>query len=692
MWSKRFLLAGVASFFLHVDLASSHVPRSHEYARALQARKYVTQATVADSYDFIIAGGGLAGLVIASRLTEDPNTTVLVLEAGESGDAVPSQINPPSGTYYNSLLGSPYDWQHKTTAQPGTDGRVLSWPRGKVLGGSTAVNGMYYVRPSETEVEAWKGLLGSQDGADAWGWNNLVAGMKKSETFTPPISDVQTTGKIQFDAQSYGTDGPLHVTYPGFMFSVVGDWTPSLEAIGIESAADPAGGKNFGGFVSSLSINPSNWTRSYSKSAYIDPLPPRKNLDILVSATVTRIIFGGDKNSAGDQVASGVEFATSATGTKKTVKVKKEVIVTGGALGSPNILMHSGVGPKDVLDAAGVNVVVDLPGVGQHLQDHLAAPVVWESKVETAGDIHASGTPFSKQAQTNSFVNSAIAYINASTLFDSAEQFQSAVAADFDAALKDVPSTSPEVIEGYKALYQATQKFTTQSVGLIELLLSINSPKAITIQAALQHPFSQGRVYINSKSAFDPIIIDPQYFSHPADIAVMREGIKLARRVGQSEPMRSALGAETFPGPGVNTDAEIETWLAGVVATEFHPQATCSMLPKDLGGVVNPKLQVYGLANVRVADSSVFPLSFSAHLASPTYGLAEKAADILKAAYTAPAPSNSTGGSNSANPSETGGSSSPGKSNGASGLTSSSGTLLAISLAGIITFVASLLR
>ncbi|KAF5379450.1 hypothetical protein D9615_006577 [Tricholomella constricta] len=679
MWSKRLYLTIVASFFLHAD-ARSHVPRPHHYARSLHARDYVTESTVGDSYDFIIAGGGLAGLVIASRLSEDPDTTVLVLEAGESGDAEKDSIDPPAGTYYNSLVGTSYDWQHRTTEQDKAGGRSLPWPRGKVLGGSTAINGMYYVRPSEIEVEAWKGMLDSNADAATWGWDNLLKAMKKSETFTPPTSDVQTTAKIQFEASSYGTNGPLHVTYPGFMYSVVGDWTPSLEAAGIGSAADPAGGKNFGGFVSTLSINPGNWTRSYSKSAYIDPLPPRKNLHILVSATVTRIVFG-DKNTAGDHVASGVEFATSASGAKKVVKVNKEVIVTGGALGSPNVLMHSGVGPKDVLDAAGVPVVVDLPGVGQHLQDHLAAPVVWESKVETAGDIQTSGSDFSKQPATMSFVNSAIAYINASTLFGDSAELERRVAAALDSSVQTVPSKSNEVIEGYKAIYGASQKFLTQAVGQIELLLSINSPKAITIQAALQHPFSQGRVYIDSKSAFDPIVIDPQYFSHPADLAIMREGIKLARRIGQTEPMRSALGAETFPGPDVSTDGQIEDWLQGAVSTEFHPQATCSMLPKSLGGVVNAKLQVYGLANVRVADSSVFPLSFSAHLAAPTFGLAEEAADILKAFYKAPEPTNSDSFDPPSSPSET----DEPDNNGASAILASSGTLVTMALAGMVT-------
>ncbi|KAG5651440.1 hypothetical protein H0H81_008644 [Sphagnurus paluster] len=678
MWSNKLLLTTIASLLLQTN---AHTP--YQYSQALRARIYVTQSTVADSYDFVIAGGGLAGLVIASRLTEDPNTTVLVLEAGATGDAVGDSINPPVGTYYNSLVGTSYDWQHVTTPQQNAAGRTIRWPRGKVLGGSTAINGMYYVRPSDIEVEAWKGMLNSDNAAGLWGWDNLYAAMKKSETFTPPTPDVETTGNIQFNAQSYGAAGPLHVSYPGFMLSVVGNWTPSLEAIGIATAADPANGKNFGGFVSAVSINPTNWTRAYSKSAYIDPLPPRSNLDILVSATVTRIIFNGN-NTSGDQIASGVEFATSATGTKNTVKVNKEVIVTGGALGSPNVLMHSGVGPKDVLDAAGVPVVVNLPGVGQHLQDHLAAPVVWQSKVETAGDIHASNSAFSKQAQTMSFINSAIAYINASTLFDNVAEFEAGIANAFNTSVQSlVHSQSSEVIDGYKAIYSATQNFVTQGVGLIELLLSINAPGSITIQAALQHPYSQGRVYINSSSAFDPIVIDPQYFSHPADVVVMREGIKLVRQLGSAAPISNALGAETFPGPGVSSDQDIETWLAGIVSTEFHPQATCSMLPRSQGGVVNANLQVYGLANVRVADSSVFPLSFSAHLAAPTYGLAETAAEIIKNAYKAPIISNNTAGpASQTNPSK-------GKNNALAFATwSKKETILAtIALAGIIMLV-----
>ncbi|KAG6891131.1 hypothetical protein C0992_010426 [Termitomyces sp. T32_za158] len=436
-------------------------------------------------------------------------------------------------------------------------------------------------------------------------------------------------------------------TYP-----VVGNWTPSLNAIGIPSSADPAGGKNTGGFVSTVAINPSTWTRSYSKSGYIDPLPPRANLDILVSSTVTRIVFG-DKDSNGNIIATGVEFASSASSPKTVIKASKEVILTGGTLGSPNILLHSGIGPKDVLDGAGVALISELPGVGQHLQDHLAASINYEAKVETAGDLQASGSDFSKRPIVMSFINSATAYVNASVLFDDPAGFASGINSALASSVSNlVPSQDSEVIEGYKAIYQTTQKLITQDVGQVELLLSINSPNTITIQAAIQHPFSQGRVYIDSSSPFDPIVIDPQYFSNPADVAILRQGIKLVRTLSQVSPISAALGAEKSPGPNVATDDEIDTWLAGVISTEFHPLGTCMIV--HINDILSSPAHCVELpANVRVADASIFPISFAAHLMSPTYAVAERAAEIIQKQYSPSATPTTTSSNQVGTPSET---------------------------------------
>jgi choline dehydrogenase-like flavoprotein len=210
---------------------------------------------------------------------------------------------------------------------------------------------------------------------------------------------------------------------------------------------------------------------------------------------------------------------------------------------------------------------------------------------------------------------------------------------------------------------------------LIELLLSINAPGTIAVQAALQQPMSHGRLYINSSSIWDNPIVDPQYFSHPADIVTLRQGIKLARTIGSTPPFKDSLGAEVTPGPDVQTDADIENWLRNIAGTEFHPCGACAMLPKAQGGVVDANLKVYGLANVRVVDSSVFPVSFSAHLMAPTYALAEKAASIILAG---PAPSGTGLGSSSGTSTAAPGS--PSNSSGALGFGSMSWLWLPFSL------------
>ncbi|KAF9456272.1 mala s 12 allergen [Collybia nuda] len=639
MRSLEFLVAFSVLSYSAVTSASHIHGAHHPHARRspyLHARSYVTEETVAESYDFIIAGGGLAGLVLAARLSENPSTKVLVLEAGDSGDTVADRINSPGGAYYQSLLYTPYDWQYKTIPQPQAGNRAFDWPRGKVLGGSSAVNAMYLVRPSETEVNEWEGLMSGEDSeaAKPWGWDQFYESMKRSETFTPPLPDTETggNGNLTWSASTHGTSGPMQVSYPAFVMSQVNDWIPSLESLGIPALQEPNGGTTLGALVGPSWINPSNWTRSYSKAAYLDPVINRENLAVLVNSTVTRIIFADA--SSGDLTATGVEFANSADGPRKVVNANREVILAGGVVGSPQILMLSGVGPRDVLEAAGVDVKVELPGVGQHLQDHLTAGVVWESTAETAGNINEAGSDFAKTPKFLSFINAATAWVNLTRLFesgDAAAAFQTSLSSglsNFSADL--VPSNSPEVVEGYKKINDViVNKILNTDLAVVELLLATNSPGVVSVQAAIQHPLSQGRLYINTSSAFDPPIIDPQYFTHPADLIIMRQGVKLVRSLGQAPPLNGSLGREVAPGPTVVTDEQVEEWLINQASTQYHPIASCAMLPKSQGGVVNAKLQVYGLANVRVVDASIYPFEFASHVGASTYGLAEKASDII---------------------------------------------------------------
>ncbi|GLB41482.1 putative alcohol oxidase [Lyophyllum shimeji] len=468
--------------------------------------------------------------------------------------------------------------------------------------------------------------------AKKWGWDQFYIAMKKSETFTPPRDEVAEIGNITWSASTHGTQGPMDASYPAIMMSQVGEWASGLDALGLPALKEPNGGKTLGSLVGPSWINPSNWTRSYSKSAYLDPALSRANLAVLVNSTATRIIF---TNGSDDLTATAVEFASSRDGPRKTVSVAKEVIISAGVVGSPQLLMLSGVGPKDALEAAGVPSRVDLPGVGQHVQDHLTAAVVWNSTAETAGDIQRAGSDFAKLNEFLSFVNSATAFANLTRLFgpEGAAAFQKAVVEGLtDSAGTLVPSTSPEVVQGYKIIYSTiANKIFTTDVAVIELLLALNSPGEVGVQAAMQHPLSQGRLYINSSSAFDPPIIDPQYFSHWADLTIMREGIKLVRTLKDTKPFNSSLGNETVPGPSVVTDEDLDAWIINQASTQYHPIASCAMLPRSQGGVVNAKLQVYGLGNVRVVDSSVFPFEFAAHVGASTYGLAEQASGIILA-------------------------------------------------------------
>ncbi|KAF8917627.1 GMC oxidoreductase [Mucidula mucida] len=581
-------------------------------------------ATISDSYDFIIVGGGTAGLVLAARLSEDSNTTVLVLEGGHSGDDVVGTIDIPDNTYYDSLTGTEYDYAYVTASQSNMNGRGLSWPRGKVLGGSSAINGMYHVRPAKVEVEAWQSLIaaeGDSDAADNWSWDSFFAAMKKSETFTAPSDDAESVAGITYDASLHGTDGPIHVSYPGFQLGLNGNWTSTLGNAGISQRTDGAGGENWGAYVTQSFINPTNWTRSYSRNAYIDPLPPRSNLDILADAMVTRIVFKSDSN--GNLTATGVEYAASAGAATSSVSVNKEVVLTAGVIGSAQVLMVSGVGPQDVLESAGVDVQYALPGVGQHLQDHLVAAIYWSTEAETAGNLHANGLT---TAEFTSYINSATAYVNLASIMGetAANTLVSSIESAADSSASLVPSQYDEVKQGYRSMYSQAVDLLSTEVGHIELLLALTGDGAVGIQAGLQHPFSPGHLYINSSSVFDYPVIDPGYLSHSADLTVLREGAKLARTLGQTEPLSQFLGTETTP---------VLPLVEEQRTTEYHPRGSCSMLPQSQGGVVNGKLQVYGTTNVRVADSSIFPIDMSCHLEAPTIGVAEKAAEIIRTQY-----------------------------------------------------------
>lgn len=589
-------------------------------------------------FDYVIAGGGTAGLALAGRLTEDPDVTVAVIEAGDSGYNDDVELLVPANTYFKSSVGTDLDWQYVTALQDKLEDasgnpRTASWPRGKVLGGSSAINGMYYVAASKREHQAWGRLSGDQA---SWGWHSVRDAMKKSTNFSPnQIKQLDTS--IRNQTEFLGDDGPVSVSYPGVSYQPVADWVPTLAAIGISHANSPYDGENEGAFIATSTINARDWERSFSRNAYIDPIAnKRKNLVVLPNQTVTRIIWDTEADQEGNQRALGVEFAANSSAPRLHVTARREVILSAGVIGSPQILQLSGFGCKELLAKNNVTLVKELPGVGQNLQDHLSSMVTYSP---ASGLVLPTATNLSRQA---SFVDSSVAYITLEKLYGSnettnflarAKQFS----ADYIKSATNVPaSVRRGWAKQYKYLLEdllapaSKNGFTGTAKGAMEMLLGISSGTTIQVETALQAPFSRGWVEIVSNDPFAKPTINPNYLQHESDVELMRSGIQLARKIGSTAPLSGLVSNETAPGAGVTTDQELDKYVASTAQTEYHASSTCSMLDEQDGGVVDSELRVYGTANVRVVDASVIPISLSSHLMSATYAVAEVAADLIK--------------------------------------------------------------
>ncbi|KAF7335241.1 Choline dehydrogenase [Mycena sanguinolenta] len=606
------------------------------------------------TFDFLIVGGGTAGLALAARLAEWTNITVAVIEAGTDGSEYQQQITVPGMSYLNGLTGTSYDWQYTTTAQANAGGGELKWPRGKGLGGSSAINGGFWCRGSSAEYDAWNTLQNGAAGAEDWGWNTMQTYIKKAETFTPMSDTNAATMGVTHDVDAHGTSGPIQASYSWYQFSQLSNWIPTLVAMGLPHTLDPANGTNIGvTFVPSI-INPANGSRSDSNFGYIAPYSGT-NLVILTGYQVTKINW--NSTTTGAAVAGGVTFSAGAGQQTYTVNAAKEVIVSGGSIGSPQVLQLSGVGPKSLVTSLGIDSVIDLPGVGSNLQDHLSSTIylvatdnnTW-AELKLDQDLWNQQLAIWQANGTGMFTywNEATAYpamadlmgSNISTWLSSLD-VTSALSTAASAASMD--ST---VEAGVKAQYALLADWAaSSSIGQVELIFSMygQSAGAIGLQFCIQHAFSRGYVQINSASAFDYPSINPNYLSISYDADIMRAAFKYVRQIMATAPMSDAISGETLPGSGTTADVDIDYYIAHNSGTEYHPTGTNSMLPLSMGGVVNTSLVVYGTTNVRVVDVSIVPLSVSAHTMATAYGVAERAADLIKAAYGAPILASSNG-------------------------------------------------
>ncbi|KAI0886748.1 GMC oxidoreductase [Annulohypoxylon maeteangense] len=575
----------------------------------------------ARKFDYIVIGGGTAGLAIAARLSEDPNITVGVLEAGPAA-LEEDTINAPSPVL--KTLGTNYDWQFETVPQPGLGGRTLAWPRGKVLGGTSALNLMTWNRGNKEDYDAWEGL-----GNKGWGWNDMLPFFKKSERIHVPSEEAQAAYQLHFDPQAVGTDGPIHASYAKEYSKMHRLCYDTLINLGIPENRAHHSGSNVGVWTNLNSVNPDDNTRSYASLAYYVPNSSRKNLLILAEALVQEVIISQEN---GEWTATGVHFMHR--GNPYTVSASREVVISAGSVQSPQLLELSGVGNPHILEDAGIEVKVANPNVGENLQDHLLSISVFEvdpslekPKLEPPGTPYCY-LPISTATSEGGFEKIAS---KVRTLERHPEEKTKILQSRFD------PSTRLGQFEYIFDLTNWSSDFQPEPD---------TGKKYASILQILQYPFSRGSIHIRKRSELERSegrrltiaekpIINPGYYSGPGgeiDLDAMTQCIRFADKICQSAPLSEVVRSRVVPPSSIESDAELRGWAVKNTSTDWHPVGTCGMGGSGgiHSGVVDDRLRVYGVKRLRVVDASIMPLQISAHLQATVYAIAEKGAHLIR--------------------------------------------------------------
>ncbi|KAF2092467.1 alcohol oxidase [Rhizodiscina lignyota] len=602
-------------------------------------------------FDFLIIGGGTAGLTLASRLSELDDVVVGVIEAGcDRKDDL--SVDAP-GLFMTLFEQDKYDWQFQTVQQKLADGRVHGWARGKGLGGSSALNTMMWSHPSRRDLDNWVTL-----GNEGWGWDDLTPYFRKTEAFHLPDLSVYESHYLQPDL--HGTNGPVQVCLPQQGGSWVAKmWPDTVKALGYPKATDPRSGSALGGFNQLVSVDPKTSTRSYAVSAYYAPVSGRPNLHVITDAIVTRILFAQQLGEE-DIVADGVEFIV---GRNKYTARSKNVIVCAGSVQSPQVLELSGIGNPEILAKAKIETKIPNVNVGENLQDHLFMAIGWEvaDGVETFESLR---DPAMIEAMVKEYAESrtgVLATSVTSTAFVSYAGLGSF--STHEELEKNVHETAAEPAQGTQLpqaqldLISAQLADPTQAaVQVVPMPAGADMSKSntsggitkhswpgayVTIGIATTRPFSRGSVHISSPSASDKPRIDPEYLSHPMDVEVLARAGMHVQQYADTEPFASYLkddgkgGKALMPGTRkFDSLDDAKEHARTNSATEYHPIGTCSMLPRKDGGVVGTDLRVYGTANVRVCDASIFPLHVQGNIQSLVYAVVEKAAEMIKKEIT----------------------------------------------------------
>ncbi|KAH7337859.1 alcohol oxidase [Rhizoctonia solani] len=588
------------------------------------------------AFDYVVVGGGTAGLALAVRLSDNPKVSVGVIEAGPYYENDPLIDTPALA---GQLQGNAkYDWLFKTVPQSHVNNRVLPQPRGKALGGSSAINLMALDRASKIEYDAWAEL-----GNPGWNWHDLLPYMKAAEHFTgiDPFR-VNSTGANPDDIfPSQGTNGPIAASFNTWYSDIVVPYRETMANLDVPINFDPDSGDPFGLYNSATAVNRTTGTRSYAANTYFAYNSGRTNLVVLTEAQATRIEFKNSKTGKpnGKLTATGVSFLQKSI--SYTVKAKKEVILAAGAFQTPQLLELSGIGNSTILRQSGITPLVDLPGVGENLQDHLLVPSTYELKSGiTTLDILRNNATYAAAAQAQyatthdgiyTSTTSMLSFLNLDYITTSTQS--SNLIAELDREI-----AADEVTALQKAQYEIQKGWLKKQVGNLEVVLTqgyggTGTPKANTsyasIQMVIQHPFSRGNVHINSSDQLAYPKIDPNYFSKSIDLGILVQALKFGLKISQTEPLVSLVVTRQDPPPETTSDEAYTEYVKANVRTIFHPIGTAALAPREIGGVVDTSLKVYGTSNVRVAHASIIPIHIGTHISRTVYGIGERAAAII---------------------------------------------------------------
>ncbi|KAI0061339.1 alcohol oxidase [Artomyces pyxidatus] len=596
-------------------------------------------------FDFVVVGGGTAGLVFAYRLSENPKVSVGVIEAGQYRPDDPLIGTPTAGNLLGNadigtLLGNPtYDWMFQSVPQTALNGLVIDYPRGKVVGGSSAINSMIWQRASDVDYDNWNTVFQNGPG---WSAQGLEPYFKRVESWTEPELLFPGQQRDPALANEHGTNGPISVSYDTFLTDIEVPSVAAANSIGIPTNSNPDGGNETFIALTARSVDPKTGLRSYAGNAYYQTAIGRPNLKLLSQAVVSKINFS--KSGKSGIVATGVNYIVG--GKTYTVNVEKEVILAAGSLKTPQILELSGVGNKTILSNLGIDVVLDFPQIGENLQDHPVTLLDFKVKddVLTLDRLNYNQTySFEQQVLYNTSASGAMSYTEA--VVGPLPLQKTVDSSTFDAMFSNLTATlaTQQQTPIQKVQYAALESMVKSgAVGWFELTVvpsggvastAANGSNYLTSVAIELHPFGRGYVHINSTDPTVQPVIDPKFLEIPWDAEVLVHGSQWVRKWMQSEPIAGLLEGEITPSLNVQSDEEWDAYVRTAVRTTNHPLGTTAMASRALGGVVDPNLKVYGLANVRVVDAGIIPMTIGVAIQSTIYAMAEKAADLVKSTY-----------------------------------------------------------